>query len=61
MEVVGVCVMPAGYGVGDHRVFVVDFLTLSLVGSTPPKIVRSQARKPNTIIPGVATKNVEGL
>ena len=30
--VTGACVMPAGYGVGDHRMFVVDFLTSSLVG-----------------------------
>ena len=42
--VTGACVMPAGYGVGNHRLSVVDFLTSSLVGSTPPKIVRAEAR-----------------
>ena len=34
--VVGVCVMSAGYGVGVHRLLVLDFLTSSLVGQTPP-------------------------
>ena len=52
--VTGACVMPAGYGVGDHRLFVVDFLTSSLVGATPPKIVRAGARRLNTNIPGAA-------
>jgi len=40
--------MPVGFGVGDHRLFIVDFLTSSLVGVHPPKIVRSQARRLNT-------------
>ena len=35
ITVTGACVMPCGYGVGDHRLFVVDFKTSSLVGSTP--------------------------
>ena len=30
--VVGVCVMSEGYGVGDHRLFVLDFLTSYLIG-----------------------------
>ena len=25
--ITGACEMPAGYGIGDHRLFVVDFLT----------------------------------
>ena len=25
--IIGACVMPAGYGIGDHRLFVLDFLT----------------------------------
>ncbi|MEJ2137350.1 MAG: hypothetical protein P8X86_19155, partial [Desulfofustis sp.] len=48
--VTGACVMPAGYGVGDHRLFVVDFLTSSFVGLTPPRIVRAGARRLNTNI-----------
>ncbi len=29
------CVMPAGYGVGDHRLFVVVFQERSLIGKAP--------------------------
>ena len=43
--------MPAGYGIGDHRLFMLEFLTSSLIGHDPPKIVRSAARRLNTNIP----------
>ena len=49
--IIGACVMPAGYGIGDHRLFVLDFLTSSLMGNEPPKIVRAAARRLNTNIP----------
>jgi hypothetical protein len=29
------CVMPAGFGVGNHRMFVVDFQEESLIGKAP--------------------------
>ena len=50
--------MPAGYGVGDHRLFIIDFLTLSLIGNVPPWIVRAQARRLNTNIPRAAENYV---
>ena len=59
--VVGACIMPVGYGVGDHRMFIVDFLTSSLVGSNPPSIIRSQARRLNTKIPGTKEKYLRVL
>ena len=31
-------VMPAGYGIGDHRLFVVDFAASNIVGSRPPLV-----------------------
>ncbi len=40
VQVTHACIMPAGYGVGDHRLFVVDFQEESLVGSAPFCIVR---------------------
>ena len=43
--------MPDGYGIGDHRLFVLDFLTSSLIGHDPPKIVKAVARRINTNIP----------
>ena len=54
IEVVGACVMPAGFGVGDHRMFVVDFRVALLVGSAPPKIIRAPSRRLNTKIPRIA-------
>jgi hypothetical protein len=36
VEVVGACVMPCGFGIGDHRLFVVDIKTESVVGVKPP-------------------------
>ena len=53
------CVMPAGYGVGDHRLFMVDFLTSSLVGLSPTKIIRAEARLLNTKIHRTAKKYSE--
>ncbi len=32
------CVMLAGYGIGDHRLFVVDFQEASLIGKAPHRI-----------------------
>lgn len=61
IQVVNACVMPAGYGVGDHRLFVVDFRQQSLVGASPPKVVRVAARRLNTKIPHVAERYVNKL
>ena len=33
------CVMPFGYGVEDHRLFVLDVMIESLIGTCPSKIV----------------------
>ena len=40
VTVVGACVMPVGYGVGDHRLFIINFMKSCLVGVSPPSIVR---------------------
>ena len=37
--------MPFGYGIGDHRLFVVDVQVNSLVGTDPIRVVRPQARE----------------
>ena len=50
------CVMPAGFGIGDHRLFVVDIHTSSLVGANPVRVLRSCARRLNTKLPGVVAK-----
>ena len=43
--------MPAGYGVDYHCLFVLDFLTSSLIGKTPPRIICSDERRLNMKIP----------
>jgi len=50
------CVMPAGYGIGDHRMFVVDIVTSSMVGVDVKRIQRAKARRLNTKLPGVAER-----
>ena len=57
--VTGDCVMPVRYGVGDHILFVINFLTSSLVGLAPPHIIRSQARRLNMKIPRADEKYVD--
>ena len=54
VTVVGACVIPVGYGVGDHRLFIIDFMKYCLVGASPPSIVRSAARRLNLRIPAAA-------
>ena len=59
--VVGACVMPAGYGVGNHRLFVIDFLTSSPVGSIPPRIIHATARCLNSDIQSAALKHTNAV
>jgi hypothetical protein len=54
LEVAHACVMLVGYGVGDHRLFVVDFAMASMVGKCPPKIVQPALHRLNTKISGCA-------
>jgi hypothetical protein len=54
LEVAHACIMPVGYGVGDHHLFVVDFSTASMIGTCPPKIIHPALRRLNTKIPGCA-------
>ena len=56
VSIVSACIMPAGYGIGDHRLFVVDILTATLVGNNPIKVARPCARRLNTKIPGVTER-----
>jgi hypothetical protein len=54
--------MPAGYGVGDYRMFVIDFQEASLVGTEPFCVQQYAARRLNTKVSSRATrKYVERL
>ena len=59
IQIANACVMPAGYGIGDHRLFVVDMISSSVVGEDRPKIQRPAARRLTTRLPGVAERYAE--
>ncbi|KAL7519284.1 hypothetical protein ACHAWF_000220, partial [Thalassiosira exigua] len=61
LEVVNACMMPVGYGVGDHRMFALDFTKTSFLGSELKKIIRPQARRLNTLIDGATETYVDQL
>ncbi len=44
------CVMPIGFGVGDHQMFVVDFQEESLIGRVPFRVKRFTTRRLNTYL-----------
>ncbi len=50
------CIMPAGFGVGDHRLFVVDIQEESLVGTAPFRVKRFASRRLNTKASSGATQ-----
>ena len=52
--ITGVCVMPAGFGICDHHLFVIDMLMESTVGLEPQRIVRPKTRQLNSKIPAAA-------
>jgi hypothetical protein len=61
LEAAHACVMPVGYGVGDHSLFVVDFSTATMIGTCPPKISCPALRRLNTKIPGCALQYIRAL
>ena len=42
--------MPIGYGIGDHRLFVIDIVTTSMVGECPQPVKHPKARRLNSRI-----------
>jgi hypothetical protein len=56
IEVENTYIMPVGYGVGDHRLFIVDFRMSSMVGADPTKIIRPALCRLNTKIAGCNNK-----
>jgi hypothetical protein len=61
LEISNACVMPFGYGVGNHRVFVLDVPLVSLIGVDPIKIVRPLGRQLNSWLPGCSKSYIDSL
>jgi hypothetical protein len=55
------CIMLAGYDIGDHWLFVIEFWAQDIIGSHPPYIVRATSCCLNTRIPRVAAEYVRIL
>ncbi len=60
IDIANACVMPFGYGIGDHRMFILDVTMESLVGKTPIKVVHPASRRLNSKMPrcGIAYINI---
>jgi hypothetical protein len=54
ITVTNACVMPVGFGIGDHQLFVIDCATTKLVGSGMATVVCPVLRRLNTKIHGCA-------
>jgi hypothetical protein len=55
------CIMLAGYGIGDHRLFIIDLHTALLVGPGPPRERCAASRRLNTRLSHVVKKYTENL
>ena len=53
--------MSVEYGVGYHRLFIIEFLKYCLVGACPPRIFRATARRLNSRILRAAEKYSENF
>ncbi len=49
--------MPAGFGVGDHQLFVVNYQEESLIGKAPFQVKRFTTRQLNTKVSSRAVRN----
>jgi len=61
LDISNACVMPFGYGVGDHRAFVLDLPLESVIGINPVKIVRPVGRRLNSRLAECCTAYIESL
>jgi hypothetical protein len=50
------CIMPAGYGIGDNGLFVIDFQAQDIIGQSPLCILRSTSNRLNTKPPQVTAE-----
>ncbi len=61
LNISNACVMPFGFGVGNHRAFILDIPLESLVGANPVKIVKPISRRLNSCLPKCSKAYIESL
>jgi hypothetical protein len=60
LDISNACVMPFGYGIGNHRAFILDPIK-SLIGEDPVKIACPARRRLNSRIPGCSNAYIKSL
>jgi hypothetical protein len=55
VKISNACIMLAGYGIGDHCMFIIDLVRLSLIGEMPLQVQQLVSRHLNTKVPGGGT------
>jgi hypothetical protein len=61
LDIRNACVMPFGYGIGDHRAFILDIPIESLIGEDPVKIACLVGRRLNSRIPVCSNAYIKSL
>jgi hypothetical protein len=61
ITIVNACIMPAGYGIGDHHLFVINIHTSTPIGTAPPRARRAASRQLNTRLPHATKKYAASL
>ncbi len=61
LDISNMRVMPFGYGVRDHRAFILDVTIESLIGVDPVKIVRPVGRRLNSTLAGCCKAYIESF
>jgi hypothetical protein len=61
LDISNACVMPFGYGVGDHRAFVLDVQLELLIGMDPVKIMQPVGRRLNNSLASCCKTYIESL
>lgn len=56
VTIASACMMPVGFGIGDHRLFVINVLVNLVISVDPVRVVQPQAQWLNTKIPGALRK-----
>jgi hypothetical protein len=61
IEIANACVMPFGYGIGDHQMFILDITLESLVRRNPTKVVRPASWRLISKVPSCGEVYVQSL
>jgi hypothetical protein len=61
LNISNACMMPFGYGIGNHFAFILDIQIKPLVGVYPVKIVQPVGRQLNSQLPGCSKLYIDSL